>query len=664
MYQAFYNSDGWSGDLKAYGFDQSTGAVDTSSPLWSLAEELEDQDWNTGRIIATHNGTSAIPFRYDSLTADMKALLDNDSDILDYVRGDRSNEQVNSGLFRNRLHVLGDIVASSPVFADDYLYVGGNDGMLHAVDVDDGTELFAYVPSFVFENLKELKDVVYGHKFFVDLTPTVKDVEDAGADKKILVGGLGKGGKGYFALDITDPSAIVSEAVLVNKVLWEYPGPAGDDDMGYSYSQAAIANSHAGWVVIFGNGYNSVNGGAKLFILNAMTGSVIRVIDTEASADCNGLSTPAVIDMDYDGKVDYVFAGDLQGNLWKFDLTDESSANWDVAYYDGTTPEPVFRAMSPEGTAQPITTKPAVMWACGDHGYMATFGTGKWLGSFDQETSRTETIYGIWDYGDDEDDTEYLGQFDSDRTNTTNPLDNQPNGVTLLKQSVVPCSGDDCDGDFFEVGDETLRILTDAIADVEDPWLTSSFASGVCVVDGDRLEDCDLNDTPGTGANPDPANLAGWYFDLPLSGERVVSNPLIREGRVIYIAFFPEQVNPCDAGGSSVLMQMDACSGGRTEDPLFDINDDGYINEDDLITIGDDEVSVTGKKKSGRLQTPAIVIMPDGETEVMILSSSGTSDDDDEGGEGGGGEGGGGNDLDEELTVSAEVGVSYWIELE
>jgi Tfp pilus tip-associated adhesin PilY1 len=537
--------------------------------------------------------------------------------------------------------------------------------MLHAVNANTGAEVFAYVPSFVFENLKELKEPAYSHKFFVDLTPTVKDVEVSGVDKKILVGGLGKGGKGYFALDVTNPAAVTDELALAGNVLWEYPSPAGDDDMGYSYSQAAITDSHAGWVTIFGNGYNSVNGGAKLFILNALTGAVIRVIDTQASADCNGLSTPAVIDMNYDGKVDYVFAGDLQGNLWKFDLTDESSANWDVAYYDGATPKPVFKAMSPEGSAQPITSKPALMWACGDHGYMATFGTGKWLGSFDEETTRTETIYGIWDYGDDEDDTEYLGQFDSDRTNTTNPLDNQPDGVTLLKQTVVPCSGPDCDGDFIVLNDQILRVLTDAMAELpedEDPWETTSMLEGVCTVGGDNLEDCDLNGTPATGANPDLANLAGWYFDMPQSGERVVSNPLIREGRVIYVTFTPEQVSPCAAGGTSVLMQMDACSGGRTEDPLFDINDDGYINEDDLITIGTDEVSVTGKKKSGRLQTPAIVIMPNGETEVMILSSSGTpgddgDDDDDDDDDGG-------DDLDQELTVSAEVGVSYWIELE
>jgi type IV pilus assembly protein PilY1 len=111
-----------------------------------------------------------------------------------------------------------------------------------------------------------------------------------------------------------------------------------------------------------------VNGGAKLIILNAVTGSVVKVIDTGASGDCNGLSTPNAIDVDYDGKVDYVYAGDLQGNLWKFDLTAEDSNDWDVAYYQGGTPKPVFRALSPSGRAQPITVKPSVMLACGEHG--------------------------------------------------------------------------------------------------------------------------------------------------------------------------------------------------------------------------------------------------------------------------------------------------------
>ena len=132
---------------------------------------------------------------------------------------------------------------------------------------------------------------------------------------------------------------------------------------------------------------------------------------------------------------------------------------------------------------------------------------------------------------------------------------------------------------------------------------------------------------------------------------------------MIYVTFTPEQVSPCAAGGTSVLMQMDACSGGRTVDPLFDINDDGYINEDDLITIGDEDVSVTGKQKSGRLQTPAIVIMPNGETEMMILSSSGTPDDDGDDDDDDDDDDDGG-DLDQELTVSADVGVSYWIEYE
>jgi type IV pilus assembly protein PilY1 len=663
MFQAFYNSDGWAGDLRAYNFNITTGEINISTPLWSAAEELDDKDWDTGRFIATHNGTNAVAFRWSNLSTSMQTALGSEA-VLNYIRGDQSNEMVNGGTYRNRLHKLGDLVNSSPVYADSVLYVGGNDGMLHAFNASTGVELFAYVPSFVYDDLAELKHPAYSHKFFVDLTPTVRKINDGA--KRVLVGGLGKGGKGYFALDVTSPSAITSEADLADKVMWEYPSGT-DDDLGFTYSHPVITqtnDSSVGWVAIFGNGYNSVNGGAKLYILDADTGSVIRKIDTGTSG-CNGLSSPTAIDVDYDGKADYVFVGDLQGNLWKFDLTDASSTNWDVAYDDSGTPKPVFRAMSPGGTAQPITVKPSAMWACGDHGYLVTFGTGRWLGSFDLEAGRTETIYGIWDYGDDEDDTEYLGQFDSDRTNTTDPLSNQPNGVVLLKQSVEPCTGASCDGNFWLVDDgdgdtQTLRILTDAMTtwleanDYADPWETSSEGDGGTCGRGDRLVDCDPNGTPSSGANPDPVRLAGWYFDLPLTGERVVSNPIIREGKVIYITFTPEQATPCEAGGSSVIMQMDACSGGRTEDPMFDITDDGMINEEDLIALGSEEVSVTGKQKSGRLQTPAIVIMPDGETEVMIFASSevdGYFDDS--------------QDEDPtEFSVGATKGLSYWIEFE
>jgi Tfp pilus tip-associated adhesin PilY1 len=735
MYQSTYHTDGWTGDVKAYEIDLVTGDVLTASPLWSASAQLDIQNWDSGRIIATYDGVTGLPFRFDSLTVELKDLLDanwttdgtNARNILNYVRGDASNEQQNGGSFRDRLHKLGDIVHSSPVYKDGVIYTGANDGMLHAFDATNGDELFAYIPKLVFNNLKELKEPLYSHKFFVNLTPDTEliyDLADAdGLDndndgtvdeademkpRKILVGGLGKGGKGYFALDITAPSSIVTENDLASKVLWEYPRPhivsitdasnaapivvttssahgfsTGDrviiegvqgndgangtwaitvvssttfslnstngtgaytsggtagiwntvwDNMGFSYSRPAIINSKAGWIVIFGNGYNSQTGIAKLFILNATTGELLKIIDTQAG-NCNGLSSPTPIDVDFDGLVDYVYAGDLNGNLWKFDLTDASASNWDVAYkgapyavvgskYVGTTPQPLFQARSPEGVPQPITTKPDVMNACETPGYMVTFGTGKWLGEFDFAATTTQTVYGIWDYGDDEDDSEFLGVFDR---GATPQLSNKPGSVTLLEQTVVPCdpANSTCDGDFWVVNSQNIRVLTDNITAIANPWETSTlYNAGADCGAGEGIDNCDPN---GYGANPDPVNLVGWYFDLPVGGERVVSDALLRQGKVIFITYTPSQT-PCGAGGDSVVMEMDACTGGRLTKPQFDINEDGIIDENDLINIGtvSDPIYVapTGLQGEGRLHPPAILRIPGTDRERKYFSSS------------------------------------------
>lgn len=749
MFQATYSSDDWTGDVKSYAVDLTTGDVLTASPLWSAAERLKVKNWDSGRIIATFDGVTGLPFRYNSLTDELKGLLHTSATeglkILNYLRGDASNEQLSGGSFRDRTHKLGDIVHSSPVHVNGFLYAGGNDGMLHAFDAQTGEELFAYIPKLVFANLKELKDPLYNHKFYVDLTPASGriyvpiDPEGTGETevKRILVGGLGKGGKGYYALDITDPTDILTESDLAGKVMWEYPNPrvlavtqarcsdedepvdittatphgltAGDtveivgvhseangtwsvqsilsttsfrltktcddedgtlysgtggtasevdpnwDDMGYSYSKPAIVNSTAGSIVLFGNGYNSESGIAKLIILDALTGKLLRSIDTEKGV-CNGLSSPVPIDVDFDGKVDYVYTGDLNGNLWKFDLTDDDSNNWDVAYksgpytdvdgkYVGTTPEPLFQARSPAGTPQPITAKPDIMdWRPG-FGYLVTFGTGKWLGEFDYESQMTQTIYGIWDYGDIEDDSEYLGVFDR---GTTPQLRNQPSSVRLLQQTLEACDPTiaTCDGDFWVVNDQNLRVLTDNIANIEYPWETSTlYDSGASCGEGDGVADCDPNEY---GENPDPVNLVGWYFDLPLAGERVVNDALIREGKVIFVTYTPSQT-PCGAGGNSVLMEMDAYSGGRLRTPQFDITGDQIIDEGDLINIGTTEnpmwVPPTGLQAEGRLQPPAILRVPDQDRERKYFSSSR-----------------GKIVMVDEKAVT--LGITYWMELE
>ncbi|MGD9032336.1 MAG: PilC/PilY family type IV pilus protein [Desulfobacteraceae bacterium] len=742
MFQGTYSSDGWIGDVKAYEIDLVTGEVLIQTPLWSAATQLEAQNWDSGRQIATFDGVTGRSFRFDSLTDELKDLLDvnwttDDTTaraILNYVRGDTSNEQQNGGAFRNRFQILGDIVHASPLHVNGILYTGANDGMLHAFDATTGDELFAYVPKLVFENLKELKDPLYTHQYYVDLTPDAENIyvpaggayadgvdNDLDGDtdeademklRTILVGGLSKGGRGYYALDITDfdASTVFTEGTVAGRVMWEYPNPrvmnvtqgscsgeegpiiittavphglsVGDTveiagvhseangtsnvtvvssatqfrinkncdeaedtfynggsgtvieidpswaDMGFSFSKPAIVNSEAGYIVMFGNGYNSETGIAKLIILDLLTGEPVKIINTQAGS-CNGLSSPTPIDVDFDGLVDYVYAGDLNGNLWKFDLTDASASNWDVAYKSapytggvGTNPEPLFQARSPEGVPQPITSKVDVMDWCTTHGYMVTFGTGKWLGEFDYANTTTQTLYGIWDYGDDEDDSEYLGIFDR---GATPQLSNQLDSVTLLEQNVLPCDPNitTCDGDFWVFYDQQLRILTDNMATIVNPWgTTSEYNGGADCGDGEGIIDCEPNNI---GANPDPVKLVGWYFDLPLSGERSVSDALIREGRVVFVPYVPE-ASPCGAGGDTVVMEMDACTGGQTTRPQFDINEDGIIDENDFVNIGTAEdpvlVAPSGMKAPGKLQPPAILRVPDTDKERKYFSSS------------------------------------------
>jgi type IV pilus assembly protein PilY1 len=427
--------------------------------------------------------------------------------------------------------------------------------------------------------------------------------------QSILVGGLGKGGKGYYALDITNPLAITTEAALASKVMWEFPknGTAQEhiDDMGYSFSRAVVVESNdtaQPWIVIFGNGYNSENGNAVLFILDPVTGSVVKKLDTQSVSNpdafpCNGMSSPVAIDPNFDGKADYVLAGDLNGNMWKFDLSSTSFSDWDVAFKDGSDPMPLFTAKGPGGFPQPITTKPDATLHCREHGFIVIFGTGKYLGDIDFLDPRLQTIYGIWDYGDDADDTEFVGSFER---GATPQLSNLPDTVTLLEQTIEPGTSD-----LIEVNGQNLRIL--------------SRNSAVWETENDPDADQDVNPSSTV------ANNAGWYFDLPITGERIVSDLIIRTGKVVIVSFRPED-NPCGTGGNSVIHEMDTCTGGRLFDPQFDINNDGVIDQNDLVNIGTEEnpewVVPTGIEAAGRLHPPAILRLQTGKTEVKYFSTS------------------------------------------
>ena len=649
LFQSKYYSETWHGDVLAYQVDGTTGAL-VQPALWSAAKAMSLQSL-ASRKIATYDGTSGgIPFQFDSLTSTQKDMLDatwttdatHARNIVNYVRGDASLELDYGGTFRNRAWQisdpdhpydgslitssrLGDIVHASPVFHNGVLYSGGNDGMLHAFDAATGQEFFGYVPNHVMGNLPNLTDPTFSHKFYVDLTPSVTEVDlDGGSITTMLVGGLGKGGRGYYALDLTNvaPTGVVfpvDETDLASIVMWEFPNWSTSNatvaDLGYSYSKAEVVKSYDPnypYIMIFGNGYASANGRAVLFILNPETGEEIMRIDTGAST-CNGMSTPVAVDVNYDDKVDYVYAGDLKGNLWKFDLTSDDAANWEVAFYDGGTPMPLFKA-----AGQPITTRPDVMYHCEKDGYMVLFGTGKYLEDWDLSDTSSQAVYGIWDYGDDADDEEYVGTMAS---GTFIPSPELSAGTpSLLAQSV----------ENVQIAHSlNLRTLS-----ANQPDWTRATVNPMDSTDcgdhgGDEHEVCDLNDI---GESPDPfpdpiANV-GWYFNLPDSGERVVGDVIARDGSLIVVTYTPGG-SMCATGGNTWVMSMNACSGGRLADSNFDINGDGAIDDQDLVDIDPDPTDEffappTGIQYTGRLQPPAILILNKDKETLYMSSSMGT----------------------------------------
>ena len=609
IYQALYSSkEGeWTGDLKAFPINATTGDVMTASPKWSAAQRLEALAYNQ-RLIATYNGSAGIPFKAGSLSTAQQAALGSDyADKIRYLSGD------SVAGYRTRSQKLGDIVNSAPVFMDDVVYSGANDGMLHAFDALTGNELFAYVPNLVFDQLGRLADPAYSHRFYVDLTPTIKKaagVLGGTTTRTLLVGGLRKGGKGYFGLNISDAKTIASESDLAGRVLWEFPKTA-DPDMGYSFSKSAVVRTNSTaypWVVIFGNGYNSTNGNSVLYIIHPQTGDVIRKI-TAGSGPDNGLSSPIAVDTSQDERVDFAYAGDLKGNLWKFDLTNADPAQWSVAFAQSGVPQPLFRAQGPGGTAQPITVRPEVMYHPKSHGLMVCFGTGKYLGDEDLSDTSVQSIYGLWDYGDkvydrqahqwtQDDDREFLGTFTS-RTSAPR-LSNQPAKASLLQQRqavfTVKTGG-------FE---HRLRFLA-----AEKPvWST--------------MPDPDNASTQAPDPDSSVDTHLGYYIDLD-PGERVISDSIIRNSLLLAVGFTPNS-DRCGPGGNSMFMEIDAFTGGSAGGSLFDITGDLLVDSKDLARVNFngtlEDLAPSGIELFGNVQPPAILRLPGGTMEKKYLSSS------------------------------------------
>ncbi|WP_230537789.1 pilus assembly protein [Variovorax paradoxus] len=462
-YQAGYDTADWSGKLTATPFG-SNGKL-AAAPAWSARELLDARMAVPGahdgnRKVLSFSGTSAaasgagVPFRWGNLSEAQKAALKGSTatdaastalgqGVLDFLRGDRSNEGAGLNL-RKRGHVLGDIVGSSvryvgkpnsgfthegyAAFASTIarapmVYVGANDGMLHAFNAGTGQEAFAYVPEGVYgtaaaPQLKKLSESTYSHRYYVDGSPFVADIymgsaadakatdtEKAKLWKSFLVGTLGAGGKGYFVLDVTKPENI-GEANAAGVALIDTTALA-DDDLGHQFQQPVLDSfsrralqvarlNNGRRAVILGNGYNSTSEKAMLWI-QYLDGdkSVLKIPApaTQAAGTGNGLSAPQVVDSNGDGKVDYVYAGDLLGNLWKFDLSSAKSSDWKATLGASSLDDaPLFAA----GATQPITAAPLVV----DHprgGYMVMFGTGRLFAAGDEGSTAQQYLYGVWD---------------------------------------------------------------------------------------------------------------------------------------------------------------------------------------------------------------------------------------------------------------------------
>ena len=598
LYLARFDSTRWSGDLIAHRIntDGSIGAQ-----VWSAASQL-DAAVPGSRVIITYDRDAKAGEPFRTLT-DLSSLQQGDlntapgggsdsygQDRLNYLRGDRSQEGV---LFRTRTNRLGDIVHSAPVYVgkpalpwpdtapfptapgqrySDFkaaqagrkpvVYVGANDGMLHGFDATDdattgGTEVLAYVPHEVAQTIADrglhyLTDPNYQHRYYVDLTPTVSDVYIGGGWATMLVGGLRGGGRGLFALDVTDP-ATFSESNAANIVMWEFTDE-DDADLGYTFSKPTVAMMNNGrFAVIVGNGYNNTGSGeAVLFILfvdggldgvwTAGTDYIKLTTKVGTTADPNGLATPAVADLDGNGTADRIYAGDLFGNMWVFDVSGSNEATWGSAYNAGGNPAPLFVAQDASGTAQPITSKPFLLRnpdvetnASNDPNILVLFGTGQYLTETDKTTTDTQTFYAVWDSG-----TKGLTR------------------TSLVQQEITE----------FSVttggGTKTVRTLTSNPVD----YLAGNY---------------------------------GWYVDLlengtVQQGERVVTSPTVIGELVFFNTLIPD-TRPCAYGGTGWLMSADATTGANPTEAAFDLNADGIVSSADLVTLpGGGSAPAAGEK--------------------------------------------------------------------
>ncbi|RTL19821.1 MAG: pilus assembly protein [Burkholderiales bacterium] len=591
-YAAKYDSKFWTGDVvgSMTSFDPNSGAP-TSTDQWNFASTLMAQasgtGWNTGRRIVTYNPSTGagVAFRSASLSsAQITALTPSygsggtAASFINYIRGERTNEASSTAsdstkTYRDRANLVGDIVnaktvpVGSPAFPyssannpgyDTFkttyanrapmVYAAANDGMLHAIDGSltsstiagsaPGNELWAYIPNAVISGptgnpgvtgLVSLGNPNFVHRYFVDATPTMADVDfgrtsgGSGTSdwRTVLIGGLGKGGKVLYALDITNPSSVTTETAAAGKVLWEFT----DSAMGFTYGQPIVTKTRKyGWVVVAGSGYNNADGKGYFFFINPRNGALLEKVAVPCTPTCTAANQSGMAHINAfvlnasDGVADAIYAGDLLGNLWRLDVTGTS----------GGYPTPIKLAYltASDGSALPVTTKPLPAVQPGTNRRFVTVGTGRMLDQSDISSSQGQRFFAILD-----------------GTNAAFSQDGSISG----QASTLPA------GVTFPITVARLAARTSLNVEVLLDLRTQ----------------------------------LGWYFDLGLgsggSGWRVLNDPTSFYGTVAFASTSPATTDACSPDGTSRVYALDLGSGycalNSTDSTCYASNFTGIVTD-------------------------------------------------------------------------------------
>ncbi len=486
--------------------------------------------------------------QYGSLTAPNQAIANSGTNLVDWLRGQQQYADGNiyraytqtpataptnfTGTWNAGIPiVLGDIDTAKPAYLRKSLknysattpnvsgystfvgnnatrnatvFAAANDGMLHAFDAATGSELWAYAPRITMSKLYKQAGTDYGsnHQFTVDGSPEIADVKIGGQWKTVLVGGLNAGGRGYYALDITNPAAPVA--------LWEFCADSSicannDPDMGFTFGNPQFGYWNNQWVVMVTSGYNNTPGAdgvatpaasgvGYLYVLDVETGAKLKKISTGVgnTTTPSGFSkiTSITNNPQTDPNITYVYGGDNQGNLFRFDFTDPTFATVPVV------------TLATLGTTQPITTRPDVSLCLAGKTLqrVVLVGTGRLLGVSDTSTTGTQSVYLVKDTG--------------------TPLNALNGNATMVKQTLSLQAG---------TGGTSYTITTNPV-------------------------DLSLG------------NVNGWYTDLTLnSGERINLDPKVVFNTAVVVSNVPTSASACTVGGTSYDYQFDLCTGSYTD---------------------------------------------------------------------------------------------------